>query len=384
MGLYPSTTPPEPKPVITSITPGEASAGTKTKVLISGTDFGDAKGKVEFSYGRKGVMRIAADDVSVWQDNRIVCVVPTGTIDNYSASAGTGPVVVTTSTGVESNAYAFVVTFGYGGAKWANPSVTYYVNTSGIDGALRESLIDAGTTAWNACNTGFQFVDGGTTVVGFADDGRNVISWANGLPDGVLASSSSYISGGVISQCDIRFSNAYTWGTGEAGSRDIQSIGMHEVGHWLRLLDQYMDGDSSKVMYGLSFAGVQKRALTAADIAGITWIYPLKPSDTVGPVCSAKNATVKRGKSVRLYLKVYDPKVNGVQSAKVTMKLAITTKSGAVKKTWTQGYGENYSGWWYVNYKCTLNKGTYRLVVTGKDLAGNSASKVGRATLTVK
>jgi hypothetical protein len=37
-----------------------------------------------------------------------------------------------------------------------------------------------------------------------------------------------------------------------------------------------------------------------------------------------------------------------------------------------------------VNYKCTLNKGTYRLVVTGKDLAGNSASKVGRATLTVK
>jgi hypothetical protein len=140
-----------------------------------------------------------------------------------------------------------------------------------------------------------------------------------------------------------------------------------------------MDGDSTKVMYGYGSAGVQKRAFTAADIAGVQWIYPLKPADTIGPVCSAKSATVTRGKTVRLYLKVHD-----ALSAKVTMKLAITTQSGSVKKTWTRGYGENYSGWWYVNYKCTLSRGTYRLVVTGKDLAGNSASKVGRATLTVK
>ncbi len=265
--VLPPTTPPK-TPTITSITPGEASAGTNTKVLISGTNFGDTKGKVEFSYGRKGVMRIAASDISTWQDNRIICVVPTGTIDNYSASAGTGPVVVTDANAVESNAYAFTVTFGYGGAKWANPRVTYYVNPSGIDDALRESLIDAGTSVWNAANSGFQFIDGGTTAVGSADDGMNVISWANGMPDGVLASSRSYVSGGVISQCDIQFSNAYVWGAGEAGSRDIQSTGMHEVGHWLKLLDQYMDGDSTKVMYGYGSAGVQKRALTAADIAG--------------------------------------------------------------------------------------------------------------------
>lgn len=376
--VLPPTTPPK-TPTITSITPGEASAGTNTKVLISGTNFGDAKGKVEFSYGRKGVMRIAASNISTWQDNRIICVVPTGTIDNYSASAGTGPVVVTDANAVESNAYAFTVTFGYGGAKWANPRVTYYVNPSGIDNALRESLIDAGASVWNAANSGLQFIDGGITAVGFADDGMNVISWANGMPDGVLASSSSYVSGGVISQCDIRFSNAYVWGAGEAGSRDIQSTGMHEVGHWLKLLDQYMDGDSTKVMYGYGSAGVQKRALTAADIAGVQWIYPLKPADTIGPVCSAKSATATRGKTVRLYLKVHD-----ALSSKVTMKLAITTQSGSVKKTWTRGYGENYSGWWFVNYKCTLKKGAYRLVVTGKDLAGNAASKVGRATLTVK
>jgi hypothetical protein len=377
--VLPPTTPPK-TPTITSITPGEASAGTDTHVLISGTNFGDARGRVEFSYGRKGVMRIAASDVSVWQDNRIVCAVPTGIVDNYPASASTGPVVVTDASGVESNAYAFTVTFGYGGAKWANPRVTYYVNPSGLDGARRESLIDAGTAVWNAANTAFAFVDGGTTAVGYANDGRNVISWANGLPEGVLAWAQSYISAaGVMTQSDIQFSNAYVWGAGEAGSRDIQSICTHEVGHWLQLLDQYMDGDATKVMYGYGSAGVQKRVLTAADIAGITWIYPLRPGDTVGPACAAKSATVKRGKTVKLYLKVHD-----ALSAKVTMKLAITTQSGTVKKTWTRGYGENYSGWWYVIYKCTLNKGTYRIVVTGKDLAGNSASKVGNATLTVK
>ena len=215
---------PPKTPTITSITPGEASAGTNTKVLISGTNFGDTKGKVEFSYGRKGVMRIAASDISTWQDNRIICVVPTGIIDNYSASAGTGPVVVTDANAVESNAYAFTVTFGYGGAKWANPRVTYYVNPSGIDDALRESLIDAGTSVWNAANSGFQFIDGGTTAVGSADDGMNVISWANGMPDGRVGLVAVVRQRRRAStQCDIQFSNAYVWGAGEAGSRDIQS-----------------------------------------------------------------------------------------------------------------------------------------------------------------
>ena len=46
--------------------------------------------------------------------------------------------------------------------------------------------------------------------------------------------------------------------------------------------------------------------------------------------------------------------------------------------------GESYDGWWYLKYTCRLPKGTYRIVVSGEDLAGNSASVVGRATLKVK
>ena len=101
--------------------------------------------------------------------------------------------------------------------------------------------------------------------------------------------------------------------------------------------------------------------------------------DTVGPVCGAKSATVRSGKICKLYLKVHD-----ALSEKVTKQLVITTRTGKVKKRFSTGYEENYDGWWVVkNWRCRLPKGTYRIVVTGKDLAGNPASVTGRAKLKV-
>ena len=102
--LHPATSPPG-EPTIISITPGEAFAGTDTHVTIKGADFGSARGKVELSYGRGDVMRISAGDISSWTDSSIDCAVPTGVIANYDASAGSRPVVVTTSDDRESNAY---------------------------------------------------------------------------------------------------------------------------------------------------------------------------------------------------------------------------------------------------------------------------------------
>jgi hypothetical protein len=279
-------------PAITSITPGEASAGTHNYVTIGGSGFGATPGNVEFSYGRNGVARISTSAIASWSDTAISCDVPTGVIDSYSASAGSGPVVVTTFNGVESNGYDFHTTFGYGGAKWSSPGLTYYVNTSGIDSVLRENLVDAGATVWNAAGSAFVYSDGGTTSAGFANDGLNVISWADGLPDGVIAWAQSYISGGRVTQCDIQSSNAFAWADGLTGSgtMDVQSIVMHETGHWLRLLDQYMDGDSGKVMYGFASEEQQKRVLSPGDLAGITWIYP-----GAGSVTGTLTGTVTTG-----------------------------------------------------------------------------------------
>jgi len=79
---------------------------------------------------------------------------------------------------------------------------------------------------------------------------------------------------------------------------------------------------------------------------------PTPGGDTVGPVCAAKNATVRRNGSVSYYFRVYD-----ALSAEVSKQVAVTTQSGAVKKRWTAGYGDNYDGWWVVKYACRLAKG---------------------------
>lgn len=370
-------------PTITSITPGEASAGTDTHVVIGGQGFGASRGTVEFTYDSDEGTRIPADVVSSWSDTRIDCVVPVATIANYPASAGSGPVVVTTGSGLESNPFGFSVPFGYGLRKWATPRVTYYVNTSGVDDSLRETLVDAGTAVWNGAGSDFTFVDGGRTSAGLADDGRNVISWSSSLPAATIAQSSSSSSGGIVSEADIQFNNDYDWADGSPGSgtMDIQSIATHEVGHWLKLRDLYGSGDTAKVMYGYGDNEWVVRALTPGDVAGINWIYPKGGGggDLVGPVCAARNASVKRGKTIKIYFKVYD-----ALSDQVTSQVDITTLTGAVKKSWSWDYDDNYDGWWTVKFKCTLPLGIYQIVVTGEDLAGNSASKVGRATLIVR
>ncbi len=101
--------------------------------------------------------------------------------------------------------------------------------------------------------------------------------------------------------------------------------------------------------------------------------------DTRGPACTAKNVTVRRGKTCRLYFKVHD-----ALSPKVTSVVTISTRSGAVKKRWSWSYGTNIASWRSFSYRCTLPAGSYRIVVSGKDMAGNAQSVLGKAWLYVK
>jgi hypothetical protein len=59
--------------------------------------------------------------------------------------------------------------------------------------------------------------------------------------------------------------------SGEPSSYDVQTVAVHEFGHWLELLDS---GDSSAVMYGHIDVGQVKRSLTTDDINGINSLYP--------------------------------------------------------------------------------------------------------------
>ncbi len=150
---------------------------------------------------------------------------------------------------------------------------------------------------------------------------------------------------------------------------DVQSIAMHEVGHWLVLNDLYGPGDTTKVMYG--FGDYESVARTLERRRRGRHQVDLPRSTRRRRRSGAKNATAKKNQTVKIYFRVYDD-----ISAQVASQVQIVTKNGTVKKTWTWDYGENYDGWWWVKYKAALAKGKYAIIVTGTDLAGNSAKAV--------
>ena len=400
-------------PVVTSISPLSASAGTDSVVTLTGSGFGSYGGTVLFSYGRQGTATIAADDIRLWRDDTVACVVPARMLDDYMASTGTGPVVVETVTGLRSNSVDFGVTFGFGGQKWHRNSVTYLVNTAGLDDELRRRLVDAGAGMWNALGTPFTFSNGGTANYGLSNDGHNVICWADNMTPGVLATSYFFSENGIISESDVEFSNNFTWGEGlpGSGSYDVQSTASHELGHWLMLLDLYMPGDADKIMYGFQVKEVQRRVPTPGDVAGIEWIYgpatspsptpsstpTASPTPTVtpstsptptptptptvidtGPVCRARDAAGRPGGLVKLQYKVTDD-----LDLLVKRSISISTQAGAVKRKWT-AVSRSSTAWQSFTFRCDLARGAYRITVRAVDLTGHPSSVVGRATLTVR
>jgi hypothetical protein len=234
--------------------------------------------------------------------------------------------------------------------------------------------VDAATTQWNGASSTFRFTDGGTTSAGAANDGYNVLTWAGDLPAGVIARATSYINDGIVTQCDVQFNTAYLWGDGASGSNtmDIQSITMHEVGHWLRLLDQYMPADSSKIMYGFGAKDQQRRTLTAGDIAGIRWIYPVvSPTPTVTLKLSGlTGGGMKVGKSVTATGRV-SPTSLGISTVALTVQLKSGSKWIAAKATAVVVSPTGAYSWKYTPAK----KGAFRMHATiGKTAAYTAAA----------
>jgi len=275
-------------PTISNLSPSKASAGTETEVTITGTGFGASKGtsKVEFFY-KSGEPKIDAPVVS-WSDTEIVCKVPIGTINGYPASASSGAVTVTTANGT-SNDYVYRITYSYGGAKWVNllgsPIVKYRVNENTSDCTGEAAALRATESTWNNAGAAFAFKYTGShdnTTTGF--NLHNDIMWGS-LPSNVPASAIAYawINAplGIMLECDILFNDSLTWSTSSSpgsGQIDVQTIGLHELGHWLNLRDLYGDigddeYDRAKVMYGFGSSGSTKRDLHPDDLAGIRWIY---------------------------------------------------------------------------------------------------------------
>jgi hypothetical protein len=282
-------------PAISSISPNKASAGTNTEVTITGSNFGPspgAAGKVEFFY-RSGLPKIAAPIVS-WSSTQIRCKVPTAIVSGYPASAGSGPVTVKNSASLVSAGYMFRVTFGYGGVRWpsASPSnamatVNFKVRENTTDCTGEGAAVQAAAITWTGAWAYLTFHYAGTHSS--TTSGRNYsneIMWGTASTTGILAMTTYWYSGSTLLECDIVFNDAYNWRTiprVPAGCYDVQTIALHELGHWLNLRDLYGNvGDSiydnAKVMYGFGSTGQSKRSLHTDDRDGIRWIYGAIPT----------------------------------------------------------------------------------------------------------
>jgi hypothetical protein len=175
----------------------------------------------------------------------------------------------------------------YEGYKWfgASPTVCYYINENTFDCFGEGAAVQRGANTWNEAGANFTFqYCGSCSSTSQGMNGINCIMW--GTTSGSLATSYwwYYVPSNEIFECDIVFNDDYTWSTDAdtpLGEHDVESVALHEFGHWLHLADLYDIDDSDKVMYGYLAPGDEVRTLHSCDIDGICYIYGGCPSCSI-------------------------------------------------------------------------------------------------------
>ena len=265
---------------ISGVSPSTISAGTGDILTISGSGFGASRGSgsyptICFEYDE--FQWICNNSfIKSWSDTEIKVNVGTTIVSGDYGSPGScdDTILFYNKAGDPEFTYPLTITFGYGQAKRAQSSASYYINeTYGPTGTL--SAIQSAAATWNGAGSSFSLNYAGETTRGMGYDGYNVIGFANLGSNILIARAFVNISGGIILESDIQFNTQFPFSTNPTVDElDLQSIAVHETGHWLYLLDLYGMNDSDKVMYGTSDLGEVKRDLAPGDRLGINWIYP--------------------------------------------------------------------------------------------------------------
>jgi matrixin len=182
--------------------------------------------------------------------------------------------------------------------KWNRTPVPYFVTEGGVAGVATTNFSDAVARAfatWEAVPTAtvsYRFA-GFTSAVPDDEDGINVIGFrAAPELDRVLASTSLLIDDftGELIEVDIFFNSAFPWSVaagGESGRFDLESIAVHEIGHFNGLGhsaigETEINGSGRRVIAAESVmfplaqgrSDITGRTLKADDIAGVSDLYP--------------------------------------------------------------------------------------------------------------
>lgn len=278
-------------PVITAFSPDTISAGTRSKLTISGTGFGtvqDATHYVEFKNSDdsgKSYIKPITSEYILWNDTAIQVYVP--------STAGTGKFRVRNGTFATAPVSLFIP---YSNLNYTSGNVNYFFDlinqkNGGYEFRMNTDF-DANSTAKEAflraaenwrCSTFVNWSFGSTTSVnssGVNRDDINIIMFENPselLPAGVLGRTSSFTSGcppGGINnwwrdEIDMQFDNAANWNfstdTSSGTQYDFESVVLHELGHAHQL--GHVISDADIMNYSIDTA-VTKRVLTDDEIAG--------------------------------------------------------------------------------------------------------------------
>lgn len=313
------------EPNIDAITPGEASAGTNTQVTLTGNNFGATQGagKVEFFY-RSGQAKLTADIIS-WSNTNITCVVP--------RRASSGPVSVTNNDGKTGASKNIIITFGYGGVYWNTNDVRYYINENEPNITGEGDALQSAAHTWThtgGADFNFTYI-GPHSATGSSFNGKNEMLWAPLGPTAAIAVATTWFNGNMIAETDIRFNSDYAWGIGVGSFYDVETIALHELGHWLNLNDVYgsidSENDAAKVMYGYGFQNNTKRDLRPAEQAGILFIYG-------GETTFDDNWASEELTGLSAQLKAQSGTVKG-SAAVHEEKCPLVTTQSAVNRWWT-------------------------------------------------
>jgi hypothetical protein len=184
--------------------------------------------------------------------------------------------------------------------KWAQTPVRYFVSARssvpGVSVSDFESAVARAFARWQAVPTAsISYQYGGLTLARPGeDDGSSTLGFESHPElDRVLASTSFLVdrTTGALIESDIFFNSAFAWSvapSGEAGKFDLESIALHEIGHFSGLGHSALgetelrpDGgrrvlSAGAVMFPVAFApgSTAAREPQADDIAGISDLYP--------------------------------------------------------------------------------------------------------------